>query len=76
MEKSRLWIATQQTTCLILTLLFTIPFFISWLRSKGEHAGLYETGIGFAFFAIYHFLLSIGMDKCAAAQAGKGADKE
>ncbi len=56
MEKSRLWIATQQTTCLILTLLFTIPFFISWLRSKGEHAGLYETGIGFAFFAIANII--------------------
>ena len=56
MEKSRLWIALQQTTCLILTLLFTIPFFISWLRIKGEHAGLYEIGIGFAFFAIANII--------------------
>ena len=46
----------QQTAGLILTLLFTIPFFFSWLRSKGEHAGLYEIAIGFAFFAIANII--------------------
>ena len=42
MDKSRIRIAAEQTGCLIATLFFTVPVFLSWLRFKGEHADLYK----------------------------------
>ena len=36
---------------LILPLALTLPLFIGWLRLKGELAGLYGTGFGFALFS-------------------------
>jgi hypothetical protein len=57
MDKSRVQAAIEQTRCLILTLALTIPFFISWLRLKGQSADLYEAGLGFSLFGAANIIL-------------------
>jgi two-component system, sensor histidine kinase and response regulator len=46
-----------QMARLILPLALTLPLFIGWLRLKGELAGLYGTGIGFALFSTSNIVI-------------------
>ena len=46
-----------QMARLILPLALTLPLFIGWLRLKGENAGLYSTGFGFALFATANVII-------------------
>jgi two-component system sensor histidine kinase/response regulator len=46
-----------QMARLILPLAVTLPFVISWLRLKGEQAGLYRTQFGLAVFATSNIVL-------------------
>jgi PAS domain S-box-containing protein len=46
-----------QMARLILPLALTLPFFIGWLRLKGEHLGFYGTEFGVALFATSNIIL-------------------
>ena len=46
-----------QMARLILPLALTLPLFIGWLRLKGELAGLYGTGFGFALFSTSNIII-------------------
>jgi PAS domain S-box-containing protein len=46
-----------QMARLILPLALTLPLFIGWLRMKGEFAGLYGTGFGFALFSTSNIII-------------------
>src|SRR5271165_4430099 len=46
-----------QMARLILPLALTLPLFIGWLRLKGELAGLYGTGLGFALFSTSNIII-------------------
>jgi two-component system, sensor histidine kinase and response regulator len=49
--------SSSRMSRLILPLAVTLPFFIGWLRLKGQHAGLYGTEFGLALFAISNVVL-------------------
>jgi PAS domain S-box-containing protein len=46
-----------QMARLILPMALTLPLLIGWLRLKGENAGLYGTGFGFALFATSNVII-------------------
>jgi PAS domain S-box-containing protein len=46
-----------QMARLILPLALALPLFIGWLRLQGEHAGLFGTELGFAFFATANIII-------------------
>jgi len=46
-----------QVARMILPLAVTLPFFIGWVRLKGEQAGLYEPAFGIALFATLNIIL-------------------
>jgi len=64
-----------QMVRLILPLALTLPFFIGWLRLKGEYRGLYGTEFGLALFATSNIILFTILVWVSAKSLNKRAAK-